>query len=147
MHLLDVNVVIALCDTAHEFHRDASAWFGSVRSGGWATCPITENGLVRILGHPAYPDGPGSPSKARILLQALTRTPGHVFWADDVSIADPVVFPSLNNANSSNLTDLYLLGLAIHRGARFATFDRHIDTSVLPRGLAALAFVPVWAEK
>ena len=147
MHLLDVNVVVALCDTAHEFHEDAGAWFGGVRSGGWATCPITENGLVRIFGHPAYPDGPGSPAKARIFLQALTRTPGHAFWADDVSIADSVVFPSLHNANSSSLTDLYLLGLAIHRGARFATFDRHIDTSIFPGDLAALAFVPVSARK
>ena len=147
MYLLDVNVIVALCDTAHEFHDDASAWFGGVRSGGWATCPITENGLVRIFGHPAYPDGPGSPAKARTLLRALIRTPGHAFWADDVSIADSVVFPSLHNANSSSLTDLYLLGLAIHRGARFATFDRHIDTSVLPGGPAALAFVPVSAGK
>ncbi len=142
MHLLDVNVVVALCDAAHEFHEDASAWFGGVRSGGWATCPITENGIVRIFGHPAYPNGPGSPAKARILLQALTRTPSHAFWADDVSIADSVVFPSLDNANSSSLTDLYLLGLAIHRGGRLATFDRRIDTSVLPGGSAALAFVP-----
>jgi hypothetical protein len=147
MHLLDVNIVVALCDTAHEFHADASAWFGEVRAGGWATCPITENGLVRIFGHSAYPDGPGSPAKARTLLQALTRTPGHVFWADDVSIADAVVFPSLDNVNSSSLTDLYLLGLAIHRGAKFATFDRHIDTAVLPGGVAALAFVPVSAGK
>ena len=147
MHLLDVNVIVALCDTAHEFHKDASAWFVGVRSDGWATCPITENGLVRIFGHPAYPDGPGSPAKARTLLQALTRTLGHVFWADDVSIADPVVFPSLDNASSSSMTDLYLLGLAIHRGAKFATFDRHIDTSVLPGGPAALAFVPLSAGK
>jgi len=147
MHLLDVNVIVALCDTAHEFHKDASAWFGGVRSDGWATCPITENGLVRIFGHSSYPDGPGSTAKARTLLQALTRTPGHAFWADDVSIADPVVFPSLDNVSSSSLTDLYLLGLAIHRGARFATFDRCIDTSVLPGGPTALAFVPVSAGK
>ncbi len=147
MHLLDVNVVVALCDTAHEFHEKASAWFSGARSGGWATCPITENGLVRIFGHPAYPDGPGSPAKARLFLQALTRTPGHAFWADDVSIADSVVFPSLGKASSSRLTDLYLLGLAIHRGARFATFDRHIDTSIFPGGSAALAFVPVSAGK
>jgi len=143
MHLLDVNVIVALCEPAHEFHKDANAWFGGVRSGGWATCPITENGFVRVFGHSAYPDGPGSPAKARTLLQALIRTPGHAFWADDVSVADPVVFPTLGEVGSSGLTDLYLLGLAIHRGARFATFDRRIDTSVLPVAPAALAFVPV----
>jgi toxin-antitoxin system PIN domain toxin len=147
MHLLDVNVLVALCDSAHEFHENASSWFADVRSDGWATCPITENGLVRIFGHPAYPGGPGSPAKARPLLQALVRAPGHSFWADEVSIADPAMFPSLNDASSSSLTDLYLLGLAIHHGARFATFDLRIDPSVLPGGRGALAIVAVSGGK
>jgi toxin-antitoxin system PIN domain toxin len=145
MHLLDVNVLVALCDPAHEFHRNATAWFGRVRSEGWSSCPITENGLVRIFGHPGYPGGPGSPAKARPLLQALLRTPGHVFWPDEVSIGDPGVFPSLDGAPSAGLTDLYLLGLAVHRGARFATFDRRIDPAVLPGGTSALVIVPAKA--
>lgn len=142
MHLLDVNVLAALCDPAHEFHGKASGWFAGVREDGWATCPLTENGLVRIFGHPTYPGGPGSPAKVRPLLQALVRTPGHVFWADAVSIADAVVFPSLDDATSASLTDLYLLGLALHHSARFATFDRRIDPAVLAGGAKALVLVP-----
>lgn len=143
MHLIDVNVLVALCDPAHKFHGKASGWFSARRGEGWATCPITENGLVRILGHPTYPGGPGSPAKVRPLLQALTRTPGHVFWADAVSIADGVVFPSLDDSSPAGLTDWYLLGLALHHGGRFATFDRRIDPAVISGGAEALVLVPV----
>ena len=143
MHLPDVSVLVALCDPAHEFHDQAGAWFAAVRAEGWATCPLTENGLVRILGHPSYPGGPGSPAKARPLLQALVRAPGREFWADDLSIADTVVFPSLAGTTAANLTDLYLLALAVHHGARFATFDRRIDPAALPGGAAALVQVPM----
>ena len=143
MHLLDVSVLVALCDSAHEFHDEASTWFNTVRAEGWATCPLTENGLVRILGHPAYPGGPGSPAKARPLLQAFVRTPGHAFWGDELSICDTVAFPSLARTTAASLTDLYLLALALHHGAHFATFDRRIDPAVLPGGSAALFQVPV----
>jgi toxin-antitoxin system PIN domain toxin len=143
MHLLDVSVLVALCDAAHEFHDEASAWFQQVRPEGWATCPLTENGLVRIFGHPSYPGGPGSPARARPLLQALLRTSGHVFWADEISICDATAFPSLARTNAASLTDLYLLALALHHGAHFATFDRRIDPAVLPGGPAALVQIRV----
>ena len=143
MHLLDVSVLVALCDAAHEFHDAANDWFRRIRPDGWATCPLTENGLVRILGHPSYPGGTGSPAKARPLLQALLRTPGHNFWPDDVSICDSVAFPSLARSNSASLSDLYLLGLALGHGASFATFDRRIDPAELPGGAAALVQVPL----
>lgn len=143
MHLLDLSVLVALCDSAHEFHDEASAWFRVVQPDGWATCPLTENGLVRILGHPAYPGGPGSPARARPLLQALVKVPGHVFWADEISICDPTEFPSLAQTTAASLTDLYLLALAVHHGARFATLDRRIDPAVLPGGTKALVQVPV----
>ncbi|MDP3071524.1 MAG: PIN domain-containing protein [Opitutaceae bacterium] len=143
MHLLDVSVLVALCDAAHEFHDAANGWFQRIQPAGWATCPLTENGLVRILGHPSYPGGTGSPAQARPLLQALLRTPGHAFWPDDVSICDSAAFPSLARSNSASLSDLYLLGLALSHGARFATFDRRIDPAVLPGGTAALVQVPL----
>jgi toxin-antitoxin system PIN domain toxin len=143
MHLLDVSVLVALCDAAHEFHDPASTWFRRIQPAGWATCPLTENGLVRILGHPSYPGGPGSPAQARPLLQALLRAPGHAFFPDDLSICDGTVFPSLARSNSASLSDLYLLGLALGHGASFATFDRRIDPAVLPGGAAALVQVPV----
>lgn len=143
MHLLDASVLVALCDDAHEFHAAAVAWFTATRAEGWATCPLTENALVRIMGHPRYPGGPGSPAKARPLLQALTRLPGHDFWADELSLGDATAFPSLQRTTAANLTDLYLLALALHHGARFATFDRRIDPAALPGGPAALVVIPV----
>ncbi|MSU66856.1 MAG: PIN domain-containing protein [Opitutus sp.] len=143
MHLLDVSVLVALCDPAHEFHDQASRWFNRIRPDGWATCPLTENGLVRILGHPAYPGGPGSPAQARPLLQALVRTPGHLFWPDEISIADPTVFRTLARTTAAHLTDLYLLALALHHGANFATFDRRIDPAVLPGGVTALVQISI----
>jgi toxin-antitoxin system PIN domain toxin len=142
MHLLDISVLVALCDPAHEFHDPASRWFLSVRSAGWATCPLTENGLVRILGHSSYPGGPGSPAKVRPLLQALLRTTGHEFWPDDLSLTDAAAFPSLARTSAAHLTDLYLLALAANRGARFATFDRRIDAAAIPGGSDALILVP-----
>ncbi len=142
MHLLDVSVLVALCDTAHEFHDEAGTWFNGARADGWATCPLTENGLVRILGHPSYPGGPGAPARARPLLHALTRIAGHVFWADDLSLCDTNVFPSLAGTSASSLTDLYLLALAVQHGARFTTFDRRIDPGVLPGGAGALVRIP-----
>jgi toxin-antitoxin system PIN domain toxin len=142
MHLLDISVLVALCDPAHEFHDDSVRWFAGVRPDGWATCPLTENGIVRILGHPSYPGGLGSPARARPLLQALVRTPGHVFWADEISICDATVFPSLARTTAASFTDLYLLALALHHGARFATFDRRIDPAVIPGGRAGLVQVP-----
>lgn len=143
MHLLDVSVLIALCDPLHECHESAVSWFQDTMAVGWATCPLTENGLVRILGHTAYPGGPGSPAKARLLLQALLRTAGHEFWTDELSIADASVFPTLGRTTSAILTDLYLLSLALHHGGRFATFDRRIDPSIIPGGRDGLVVIPV----
>ncbi|MEX2606170.1 MAG: TA system VapC family ribonuclease toxin [Kiritimatiellia bacterium] len=135
MVLLDVNVLIALLDPAHPHHAPALTFFKRVSLTGWATCPLTENGLLRILGNPRYPDGPGSPGEARILLRSLTSMPGHQFWPDDPSLTDQRIFPRL--PTSKGLTDLYLLALAASRQARFATFDHRIDPSLLPDGPAA----------
>lgn len=132
MHLLDVNVVIALLDPAHTHHLPAKRFFKTAASAGWATCPLTENGVLRILGHPAYPDGPDSPDEARILLASLTVLPGHQFWPDDQTLLDARRHVRLPSAR--HLTDYYLLALAVSRQARFATFDRAIDPSFLPDG-------------
>ncbi len=133
--LLDVNVLIALVDSAHVHHDAAKRAFRSFRTAGWATCAITENGLLRILGHPAAPFGLSSPAAARPLLQSLLHAPGHIFWTDDLSLADETAFPAL--PLSKHLTGLYLLGLAIKHGGRLATFDRHVDASLIPNGPSA----------
>lgn len=136
IHLLDVNVLIALCDPAHPQAASARHFFQSTLSGdGWATCPLVENGFLRILGDPRYPGGPGNPQAARLILDGLLASPGHQFWPDDLSLTDRLVFPAL--PNSKHLTGLYLLALAVKHGARFATFDHSIDPSVLPGGPTA----------
>ena len=138
MFLIDINLLIARCDPGHTHHRRAVHWFTEHAPSGWATCPLTENGFVRILSHPSYPNTPGSSDRALTVLRALTQSiPGHRLIPADVSILDPASFPDLTKASPKNLTDLYLLALAVHQGASFVTFDRKIDATQIPGGLGA----------
>jgi toxin-antitoxin system PIN domain toxin len=133
--LLDINVLIALVDTGHIHHAAARRFFPTAKIHGWATCPLTENGALRILGRPRADHGPDSPTSARTLLRSLLASPGHQFWPDDISLMDVRLFPTL--PASKHLTDLYLLALAVKRGGCFATFDESIDASLIPGGPAA----------
>lgn len=138
--LLDVNVLIGLVDAGHIHHAAAKLFFPTTKIHGWATCPLTENGALRILGRPDVNHGPDSPTSARTLLRSLLATPGHQFWPDDVSLMDARLFPSL--PGSKHLTDLYLLGLAVKHGGRFGTFDAGLDASLIPGGPAAYYLIP-----
>jgi uncharacterized protein len=90
--LLDVNVLIALVDPAHVQHDPAHDWFARVGHRSFATCPLTENGLVRIVGHPKYPNSPGPPSVVVQSLVAIRKLRGHRFWPDQISVADETFF-------------------------------------------------------
>jgi uncharacterized protein len=136
MFLLDVNLLIAMLDEWHPHHEAAHAFFPTAQSRGWATCPLTENGFLRILGHANYVNGPGSPEGARVMLGALCASPGHQFWADALTMRDTRRFAVLPSAG--HLTDAYLLALAVERRARFATFDRRIDPAWMDGGSKAL---------
>jgi hypothetical protein len=144
--LLDVNVLIALIDPAHEFHSDAHLWFEHNRHYGWATCPITENGCLRLLSKPGYPFPGLTVSRVRDILAELVAAEDHRFWPDSASMLESNQF-DLAGANSKNLTDLYLLRLATAFDGRLVTFDRGIrwqwvkgcgpdDLKVLPDALA-----------
>ena len=85
-YLLDVNVLIAPIDPAHVGHEAAHGWFGAAGAIAWATCPITENGVLRIIGNPKYPNSVGSPAAVAPIVARLTALPGHVFWGDDISL-------------------------------------------------------------
>jgi hypothetical protein len=124
--LLDVNILIALIDPAHEFHTAAHAWFRRNRRHGWGTCPITQNGCIRIMSKPGYPFPGLTAERVQGILAELARVAGHIFWPDSLSILDKTRF-RLAGAGPKNITDLYLLGLALANGARFATFDRSIS--------------------
>jgi toxin-antitoxin system PIN domain toxin len=137
-YLLDVNVLIALIDTRHLHHHAAHDWFVQGAHVSWATCPITENGVVRIVGHQNYPNGSGSPLNVAAAMSCLRSMPGHVFWPDDISLFDGDRFEVPRLTTTRHLTDSYLLGLAVRNGGRFATFDRRVSTAAVIGGDQAL---------
>ena len=124
--LLDVNLLVALFDADHAHHELAHDWFADNRPLGWATCPVTENGLVRVLANPRY----GSPVSAipAVLdrLKKFCASGHHEFWADALSLTDAALFKPSVVRGYRQVTDVYLLGLAHARGGRLATFDRSI---------------------
>ena len=124
--LLDVNVLIALIDPAHQFSDAAHAWFRHNREFGWATCPLSQNGCLRIMSSPGYPFPGLTVNRVRSILVELTALPGHVFWPDSISILEPERF-RLADAGPKQLTDIYLLGLACANNGRLVTFDRSLS--------------------
>ncbi len=129
--LLDVNAMIALFDEAHTEHEAAHEWFARNRSRGWRTCPITENGLLRILSHPGYPNDPVPVSDlAQRLEDFKAAAPDYDFWPDDYSASQWLARAGVTMA-SAKLTDAYLLRLAALHGGTLATFDRRIDPALI----------------
>ena len=139
--LLDVNVLIALIDAEHVQHRDAHDWFGRTGHRSFATCPITENGLLRIVGHARYPASPGPPAAVAPSLATLRASPGHVFWSDDISLLDEQWVDASRLLHHSQLTDTYLLALAAAHGGQLATLDRRLVTDAVRTGAAALHLI------
>ena len=132
MYLLDINILIALADPDHEHHGKAESFFPANHRLGWATCPITENGFVRIISSSSYPRGAENTDAACSILKQLCAHEGHRFWPDDLSLRSASVLPV-----SKHLTDHYLLSLAMHRQGKLATLDRHINASLIPGGVDA----------
>lgn len=141
--LLDVNVLIALFDSAHVHHRPAHTWFAGNLSRGWRTCPITENGFLRILSHPGYPNGPlPIPDLAQRLEEMKHALPQYEFLPDDLSASQWLSGAGISVA-STRLTDAYLLKLATDQGAALATFDLRIEPALAgANDAAAVEFIP-----
>ena len=123
--LLDVNVLIALFHPEHVHHQIAHDWFNDQESAGWATCPLTENGFLRILTNPR---GPVQEGRAEVFasLNALCARASHEFWPDAVSLRDDTLFDPQVHMSYLQLTDVYLLGLSVRMGGTLATFDASI---------------------
>lgn len=139
--LLDVNVLIALHDAQHVHHALATDWFEAHADAGWASCPLTQNGCLRIMSQPAYPNA----QSVDVLLAMLARScaaPFHEFWPDDISLLDSKRFRADRIHGHRQMTDLYLLGLAVQHGGRLVSFDTRIAFSAVhgaaPRHLVAL---------
>ena len=130
--LLDVNVLIALLDENHVHHAAAAVWLDNHIASGWASCPITQNGCVRILSQPSYPNALGV-SEAIDLMRKATSTPHHQFVADDASILDAMLVDSARLLSPRQITDVYLLALAVAHGMRFVTLDRSVSSVAVPR--------------
>lgn len=126
--LLDVNVLVALFDPDHVHHEAAHEWFSANRLHGWATCPLTENGLVRILSNAAYTGSHETTTAIRKRLDTFCSSGNHSFWPDQLSIRDERRF-KLSGVTHGQITDVYLLALATEMGGRLATFDRRIPLS------------------
>jgi toxin-antitoxin system PIN domain toxin len=128
--LLDVNVIIALLDPDHAFHERAHAWWATNMKSGWASCPLTENGVVRIMSNPGYSQRTRfTPGDLIDRLRTFARQTNHEFWPDEISLRDEKIFAGERIHSSLQLTDLYLLGLAVKHHARLVTFDRGIPLS------------------
>jgi toxin-antitoxin system PIN domain toxin len=136
--LLDINALIALIDPAHVQHDRAHEWFATSGKEAWATCPLTENGVLRIVGHARYPNSPGTPAAVAELMAGLRALPGHEFWPDDLTLFDGRFIHTARLLDSVQVTDSYLLGLAAAHGGKLATFDRRLVTSAVVDGASAI---------
>lgn len=130
--LLDVNVLIALAWPSHIHHAPAHRWFASNAAQGWATCPLTGLGFVRVSSNPRIIPDAVSPQEALQVLRQIVQHKHHVFWSDDYPLMDPG-FPTNLLVGHRQLTDAYLLGLAARNGGRLVTFDESIS-ALLPAG-------------
>ncbi len=139
--LLDVNVLVALIDPAHVGHDAAHRWFEAEGRASWASCPLTENGVIRIIGHAKYPNTPGSPSAVAAIMAQMRTLAGHVFWGDDISLVGGAPVDPARILTSGQVTDSYLLALAVTHGGRLATFDRRLSTNAVQGGKAALHLI------
>lgn len=129
--LLDVNVLLSLFDPAHLHHDSAHAWFAGQRRHGWASCPITENGFVRIISNPRYPTVKTNVHEARRRLREFTAAPEHRFWEDSFSILDEGILRDDLFMGPGQITDAYLMALALKHGGKLATFDQRLSSDWL----------------
>ena len=133
--LLDVNVLVALLDRTHLHHRVATDWLAANVSRGWASCPLTQNGCVRILSLPSYRNAQ-SPSAVADRLGQATGNQSHEFWPDSVSVVEKGRLHWDRVLSSRQITDVYLLALAVARGGRLVTLDRSIAIEAVPGAVA-----------
>ena len=138
-YLLDTNMLIALLWPSHARHEVAVSWFASHRHKGWATCPLVEAGFVRIVSNPAFSRDAVTPREAVSLLSANTVAKDHAFWPDERPYADNVAFCEARLVGHQQVTDAYLLGLALHRGGTLATLDQRIVALVEPKSMTRKA--------
>jgi uncharacterized protein len=140
-YLLDVNVLVALVDSAHVGHDAAHDWFAREGRQDWSTCPTTENGLVRVIANPKYPNALPTAADAIALLVQLVSLPGYVFWSDDITLRDANRFNTTRMLTVGQVADTYLLALAASRGGKLATLDRRLSPVAVQKGAQSLHLI------
>lgn len=138
-YLLDVNLLLALSDPMHIHHELSHRWFVEKGQQGWATCPLTENGFIRIASHPNYPNRPGNVTAVLAILRRLCEAPSHHFWSEDVSILHILAPDAI--ITHAQITDVYLLGLAVRKGGKLATLDQRIPVNAVRDGRKNLELI------
>jgi uncharacterized protein len=133
--LLDVNVLVALLDSDHTSHGVALMWFAKHAREGWASSPITQNGCVRIMSNPSYPNALPIQAVMKRLADACEEDV-HEFWSDEVSLLNPNVVDSTRIHGPRQLTDIYLLALAVEQEGRLVTFDTGVPLAVVRKATA-----------
>lgn len=133
--LLDVNVLIALLDAAHVHHRVARTWLESNIEAGWASCPLTQNGCIRIMSQPGYP-GAQAPGAVAARLAEAAGTQWHEFWPADLNSLETGELDWNQVLSSRQFTDAYLLALAVKHSGCLVTLDRAVPLAAV-RGAAA----------
>jgi uncharacterized protein len=126
--LLDVNVLIALLWPPHEAHARAQRWFAHNANQGWATCAMTQAGFVRIVSNPAFSRRAVSPRDALEVLRGSLQHPAHHFWTEDIGVTEALAHFGRRVLGHQQITDAYLLGLAIHKKGRLATLDASLPS-------------------
>ena len=132
-YLLDTNLLIALFWPSHERHDLAVKWFARHRAKRWATCPMTQAGFVRIVSNPAFSRDAVQPREAVQVLAANAAAKDHTFWPDELPFAAAAAFAGVRLLGHQQVTDAYLLGLAIRRGGVLATLDQRIAALTEPK--------------
>jgi hypothetical protein len=128
--LLDVNVLIALLDSRHLYHRRATDWLAAHLRSGWASCPITQNGCIRILSQPSYPNPSAVALVAKHLGEAVASAE-HEFWPDEVSLVAQGTLDWSRVLGPRQVTDAYLLALAVRHGGRLVSLDQGIPLAAV----------------
>ena len=134
--LLDINVLVAIAWPNHIHYSSARKWFQEQKESGWATCPTTENGFIRISSNSRIIPEAKSPREAALYLKDLISLKGHVFWEEEASVLDDRFIPLEKIHTFRQVPDAHLLSLAIRNEALLATFDRGI-LNLLPVGMKA----------
>ena len=138
-NLLDVNVLISLLDANHQHHMATNRWFAE-NNDPWASCPITQNGYLRIVTQERYSNRISFKEAAKKLLQAVS-TSNHKFLSDDISLLDQEHFAHQHVQGPKQLTDIYLLALAVFHGARFVTLDEAVSPTAVRQATDASVHV------